>query len=278
MNANKERPYALYHLGIMYLNGTGVEKNKEHGLDLINQSANLGCSQACYTLSLRDMSPKSNLFLSVAKQLNNANVYLDLASQNAVVDGKMCVEFLKRAISAGSTYAIAVLANYYYDQGQYKKAKKYYKMGCKKDNAQCLFNLATMYANEDFGKVNNKKAIQLFQRSYELGHHQAPTCLGNLYMQQDDFLKSEKYYLIAIKLNDSVACYNLGEIYKMRGQLEKAIRMFILGAKWGNADSNRMLVCYGIKVESTDEEINKTVSILNNFNFCDINQNQHDID
>lgn len=252
-DAAENKPYSLYQCGMIYLFGLGVPQNTDKALEYIQKSMNLECSQAYYMMSILDQSGIINIgnaeeCLNKAIELKNSNGYLVKGLEFSQSNYKSkAIKFYKIAIDLGSIHAINLLGQHYHDNGQYELAKKYYKMGCDKNNHHCYFNLAVMHREGEGYKQNTEKAIELFKKSVELGQNvRAMASLGSIYEEDDDKL-AKYYYKMAIeKDEDPVSYYNLGLMYKNKGKLNKAIKLWSQSAKQGHPNSMMILHKYGI--------------------------------
>ena len=102
-------------------------------------------------------------------------------------------------------------------KANYLKAKKYYELATKKNNAYAFEKLGDLYY---FGKGVEQdylEAKKYYEQSASLDNSNAFVKLGDLYYYgkgvQQDYLKTIKYYEIAAKKNNSDAFIKLGNLY-----------------------------------------------------------------
>ena len=102
-------------------------------------------------------------------------------------------------------------------KANYLKAKKYYELATKKNNAYAFEKLGDLYY---FGKGVEQdylEAKKYYEQSASLDNSNAFVKLGDLYYYgkgvQQDYLKTIKYYEIAAKKNNSNAFIKLGDLY-----------------------------------------------------------------
>ena len=85
------------------------------------------------------------------------------------------------------------------------------------------------------------KAVELFYRAGELGHAAAYLSIGSAYYNGRGVEKDEKkathYYEIAAMRGDEFARYNLGCIELRAGNIDKALRHFVIATSCGYSDS-----------------------------------------
>jgi len=72
---------------------------------------------------------------------------------------------------------------------------------------------------------------------------------------------AKHYYKLAIKHNDPYAYYNLGMVYKDEGKLKKAAKLLIESGKLGHDRSLIELLKFGLTINSTDDDIDQSISI-----------------
>ena len=262
--AKENKPYSLFHLGIMYCTGNGVEEDINKMVELFDASIKLGCSQAYVYMSIvltkydikYDKDPMELLETSI--KMNNSNGYVHKAIYVLEINPKESIKLFKKAIKLGNTYATYKLGVTYHDNKQYKKAIKFYKLAMDKNIHHAYFNLATMYLYGEYVKKDESKALELFTTAHNLGNDCAIISIGKIHQDSGDIDKAKECYQMSIDSDgDGIAHYNMAMIYKDENDHKNAIKHFIESAKTGHPVSSRILV-YDYNVMNnnmTDEAI-----------------------
>jgi tetratricopeptide (TPR) repeat protein len=71
-------------------------------------------------------------------------------------------------------------------------------------------------------------------------------------VNRGDLLTAERLLTQAIQEGDMRAWNNLGVVYERMGDRDKAIRHYIMGARWGDPMAQRNLVAAGVPVPPAD--------------------------
>ena len=288
--ANHNKPYSLFHLGIMNLLGSGIKKDFDKGIELIKKSMNVKCSQAYYLMAMLVLANQTQYeldydqLITIAMQMKNSSAFVQRGIEYSDKDMKKSAEFFRKAIKLDNDIAIYRLGELYHDHKKYKLAIKYYNQAMSKNIHHACFNLAVMYREGETKNVhtshfklphqkdgegvdiNIDTAKELFTKAMDMGNVRAITCIGGIYEEQGNIKEAKKYYKMAIAKGDTFAKYNLGIIYQKEDKHKKAIKCFILGAKDGHTRSEQILV-YDYNVTNLDMN-DKEIDQLLNFHYA----------
>ena len=187
---------AAYRLGIMYRNGNLSEDNKpdyEQAYQYFIKAGDGGNSDALVGIGL--MLETGSLG---KKDINAAKQYYE------------------KAAAAGNKYGAGNRGNFYYDDGEYAKAREYYedKSGWEV-NAYCAYRLGKMYMDdiEDKGVIANDlaKAKKYFLKAEEIGFSNQKDIanlysgLGFCFFNEKDYKRSSQYFMKAADLDEANA-------------------------------------------------------------------------
>ena len=111
------------------------------------------------------------------------------------------------------------------------------------NDAIATFNLGSMYRDGDYGLPRDQaKALELWHRAGELGSADAYYNIGIAYDTGDggveiDKKKAVHYYELAAMGGDPYARNNLGGLEVEEGNLERALKHWLIAVRDGNSDS-----------------------------------------
>lgn len=105
-----------------------------------------------------------------------------------------------------------------------------------------IHNLGCHYRDGEYGFAQNyTKASELFLRAGELGHSEAYVCIGYAYDigrgVDVDKKKSVYYYELAAMGGNATARYGLGLIEARAGNMDRALRHYMIAVGSGQPDS-----------------------------------------
>ena len=109
-------------------------------------------------------------------------------------------------------------------------------------NAHACYNLAGYYATGDHGTPQDvTKANELYLRAGELGRAEGYCNLGFSYDKgrgmEMDKKKARHFYELAAMNGDAAARFNIGLLEGKAGNVNRAVKHFILSARAGKKDS-----------------------------------------
>jgi uncharacterized protein len=168
MGIDKGDHNAMYYLGIYYYNNKKIEQAKKY------------------------------LLMAIEKGNTDAMNKLGDHYRNDLNDEETAMKYFEMAIEKGILNGLNVVASYYYTKGDYKKFRKYCKIGLETDNADVINRYGSYYYNI---KKNNKKALKYFLMVAKMGHRSGNDNVGLMYSVyiKDDILM-EKYCLKALQM------------------------------------------------------------------------------
>lgn len=241
------QPYLLYHIAVLEF---FINNNADGTFYYLNKSMEGKCSQAFYMMAIFvnenvfDYPIDYDTLMTAAMKMNNSNAFVDGGIE--CNDDEIRIAFFEKAASLENSHGIHKLGEFYYSINEFAIAVKYYEQSCTYNNKDAYFNLAMTYLTGKGNSKNDDIAMQLFKKSIKLGNSKAMTYVGNIYHMNKKYNKCKKYYKLAIKNNDYIACYNLGNMYIEQNNIKNAVKFFILGAKLGDNNSMDMALKYGV--------------------------------
>jgi len=121
-----------------------------------------------------------------------------------------------------SNEILLVIAIFYNQQKEYKKAEEYWLKAINSGNIEALNHLGNLYKEQK----KYEKAEEYWLKAIEEGNKKALFSLGNLYREQKKYQKAEKYLLKAIKIGDDIALEVLVSLYFISFQKpDKALKL-----------------------------------------------------
>lgn len=228
----------LTELGILYCNGTGVEKDEEKGKAFIKKAANKGNKRALSIVS--------------AEYLKEGNPEAE--------------KYLNRSLQAGNAEAKALLGKLYTSGGAYadkeREGIRLLKEAAEKDkNPEAMFALARF-------EENDAKKKDWWEKAAELGHREALYLLTDLHYTLGEFEEAEKWAKLGIA-QGIIGCANRYAdmlCYKKIGiesEQNMAYTYFEKTAEAGNVYGCRRLgKCYLFGDGGATEDIGKAIEWL----------------
>ena len=109
-------------------------------------------------------------------------------------------------------------------------------------DAHAIFHLGCNYRDGGFGFPQNyTKAFELYHRAGDLGHAAAYNSIGYVYSNGEgaeiDKKKADHYFKLAAMAGDEVARYNLGVVEEKAGNMNRALKHYMIAAEGGEPDS-----------------------------------------
>lgn len=175
-------PFCICKLGEMLFYGIDIDQDVDLGLELLEESANMGY-HAAYVF-LGDIYAKLD-----NKKFKQINVKKDI---------EKAINYYELAYNQGNIYACCRLADYYYLIGDEKNYIKYMNLGFDYDNGECAYNVCLAYLFGTYGKEENKeKALEALEFA----------CSQDIPLAIKLMKKVSKSGLKAIKKNDQKKYY-----------------------------------------------------------------------
>lgn len=221
-----------YRIGMMLLQGKGVEQNPAQALKYLESAAEAGNPNATYQIAkLKIESGEKEELLEAVKLLEElaekgkmniaqsalGKLYTD--PQNVeIYHFQKGEKYLQMAVAGGNQYAAYHLGKLYaseqnehYDLG---KAVKYLKQADLKRNKYAQYTLGKLYLAED---QNRTEGLKLLERSADAGFVPAQYKLGRIYTdgqaEEFNFEKGMVYLTMAAQEENPYAQLSLGLIY-----------------------------------------------------------------
>jgi uncharacterized protein len=182
-----------------------------------------------------------------------------------------CIEFYKKASEYGIDESFYSLGLIYKSKNEGTLSIEFLEKGVNKNNKKCLYLLGKMYLNGESVDKNQIYAIELLEKSSDLGNLDASLMLGNLYKIKEEYQKAMEYYEIGAKFVNIDCIRELGMIYKnglgIKQDLEKAVEYFEIGSKIEDSTSYNLLgeIYFGLeKYEKAFSYYSSSFNINNN--------------
>ena len=195
--ANEHYLPALRNLGECYLEGEGVEKDTEKGLDYLKRAFSAGDTESGIELSMYyffGVAVKKDLevslkYLSDAAKTGNPNALFHMGLYYYSLDDfEAALTWFQRgadAGSAGAMYSLGVLC--LYGKGVEKdtnKALSLFVQSAAKDNADACYILAMMYIDGWYSiDKNETEGLSYLQKAMALGSEKALEKYGELLIE-----------------------------------------------------------------------------------------------
>ena len=134
----------------------------------------------------------------------------------------------------------------------------------KYNEAEAMVTLGCDYNTGRGGlSVDQSKAVELFRRSSELGCAEAHYSLGNAYMQGEglemDKKKAKHHWKISAMMGSIDARYNLGCYERDDGNIDRAMKHFMIAAKYGDDASLQIITICHTAGHMSKEDFAKTL-------------------
>ena len=130
------------------------------------------------------------------------------------------------------------------------------------DDAEAIYNLGSYYYRGECGlQQDSEKAVELWIRAGELGDTAAFNNLGVAYRKGDgvgkDLQRAKLYYVLAAIGGNVKGRYNLGNLEKRAGNVDSAIKHWMISAAAGDDNSMNAIregLTYGHVTEADIEK------------------------
>ena len=125
---------------------------------------------------------------------------------------------------------------------------KQYKKRLELNDTQAICNLGCLYSQGQLGiRQNHAKALALFHRAVDLGYAEACSSIGHAYQNglgvTVDEKKARWYYELAAMGGCEESRHNLGCIEQQAGNMDRALKHWMIAAKDGEDDSFENIKC-----------------------------------
>lgn len=194
---------AEYRIGMMYLNGLGVDKDIKKALSWLNKATLNGNDSAAYKLAvLYDEG------VEITQDTEKARVYYTLSAE------------------LGNPYAEFKLGTLALEDANVQQAVEHFEKACKKNISHAWYKLGQIYSLEHLNMVDNDKAYYCYSKALEQyinDYTKAPDNftayrIGNMYLHgqgtEINISQAVAWFTKSAELNNPDAAYQLGYIYK----------------------------------------------------------------
>ena len=132
------------------------------------------------------------------------------------------------------------------------------------DDAVAMYEMGCFYHDGVHGLPQDyAKALEFWQRAADLGHTPAYYCIGDAYdfgrgVEQDE-KKAKHYYELAAMGGDVYARYNLACFEEEAGDIDRALKHFMIAVGFGDNDSLEMIKQLFMKRYATKDDYAKAL-------------------
>lgn len=208
---NKYKTLAIYQLGLMYLDGIGVEMDKNKAIEYISKAAYRGSEEA-----------KAKL-----KQLGLPENYGELIHYYELGKDKYDYKKYDQAVkwfrlSADQGYAPAQYylgECYYWGKEDYEEAAKWYRLAAEQDFTEAQYRLGYLYLNGKGVRIDYYEGVKWTRLAAEKGYSSAQNNMGWCYENGNgvpqNYSEAVRWYKLAAKQNSSYAIKQLKRLNEM---------------------------------------------------------------
>ena len=209
--------YSAFKLGYLLYEGKYVFQDKEKGLELMNKAINSGYNDKTGDYSL---------------------VYFSLEKE------KEAISYLENKISEFESEDASIkLADYYFKNKRYFKAKEYYLIASKYNNPRAFYHLGLIYKDGLCKVVNAEKAYNYFINANMFDYSNSEYQIGVCAYLLKKYEESYRYLRDSLSLDNPYAYYILSELHYRRlikgHNMDDAIAYAKVARKYGYAPSVR---------------------------------------
>ena len=250
-SADAGSAYGLYRLGICYLKGIGVTRDRQRAHELIERAADKGCDQALGVMAFGYLNGCDGYAYDVekgykyAKKMKDGLFYSDkyrLMSNYYWIkgDAKTSLSWLNKGIAVGNVEAMIFLA-VHMEKGwgmpvdeaaalaEYRRFKDKY-LG----DARFLYMEAGLLLNADDSTIRDRsKALQLYELIGDEPGYDNYDIIGLSYiygyMTPIDSAQAYRYWLRGARKDDSKSMVHLAQYHNIYGR-EDSVRYYLLRA------------------------------------------------
>jgi TPR repeat protein len=210
---------ALVNIGNFYEFFTNpIDYNKAieyytKAVELYNNSDALVNLGLLYFQSIeKDINKAIDYFLKAEKLGNiDALTYLGIIHETELGENEKAFEFYNKAEKLGNFMAILILCDYYIENMNSIKVKKYIEKAAKIADYKQIMEVAQIY---ELRLKDYVKAKKYYKRAIELGNYYALIKIANIYLDEKNYSIAYEYYEKAIELGYDEALYDLSYFYE----------------------------------------------------------------
>ena len=226
--SNDNTDSAVYYLEMAYENesenaagmlaGFYYERDRSLAMRYLQQAADWGSEEA--RVALGQMYMEENDYEKAMECFDKAianchyDAYLPKAELSLLGGGeKAYLNLLEEGGEKGSSRCYGVLGEYYDNNGDYKKAVKYYALS---DSPQADFQMARLYLGGAFDttEATMLKGRQLLKRAAYAGNRDGMYWLGYYYMQEQQRDSANHYFNALAEQGDGLALMQMAIAYE----------------------------------------------------------------
>ncbi len=229
--ADRHYAPAQFRLGLLYLEGKGVNRDLEKASMFIHLAATQGHPDALllYGDLLRDGKGVSRNLQKAAsfyeraadKGVSEANLrlaHLFKEPEQLERDDQVAARFYERAAAEGNLEALVWLGQYYdQEQGDLDKAKEYFSIAAEKQSSEAQYWMGIHYIRGTWGFDQAERGVEYLQEAAHKGVIAAQEQLGAVYFQgefvQRDYAEALSLWKKAAEQGSAYASVRLGDMY-----------------------------------------------------------------
>ena len=220
-----------FNLGKLYDKGNGVAVDKEKAMELYQKSYEMGddsSGKAALNLGFLYEGNKdytaANEWYRKAGEAGNGWGWCSLAlsydqGNGVAVDKEKAMELYQKSYEMGddsSGFSANNIGVIYKENKDYASANEWYRKAGEAGDSTGWLNLAVLYHKGYGVAVDKEKAVELYQKSYEMGGNSSGICacnLGLLYGENKDYTSANEWYRKAGEAGVGKGWYNLAINY-----------------------------------------------------------------
>ena len=152
----------------------------------------------------------------------------------------------------------------------YEKTIKRLEKRIELNDPTAIHNMGVYYSHGQFGlSQNDAKALELWHRAGELGHHKSYFNIGGVYNEgrgvEIDKQKALHYWELAAMGGDVEARHNLGAMEGQAGNMDRALKHFMIAVKDGGSISLESIKRMHEAGLSTKDEYTKALQLYQEY-------------
>lgn len=266
--AENGNPRAMYIIAMSYINGSGVECNKEKCREWLRKANGLNeplsmmnyaywCCKNDNEKKMSILSQYSNLLKEMA-DLGDTLAQFEYAEYLfSYTDNKAsALEYVTKAATKGFIPAQKNLGNKYYNgkciEKDFSKAVEWYTKAAEQGDANAQDWTGFFYQNGYGVEKDYSKAVEWYSKAAEQGNDSAQYNLANMYKNgngvEQDYVNAVEWYTKAAEQGNSKAQDYLGDMYYYGNGVEKDYSVAVKwykksaenGCSWGQNDLGNM--------------------------------------
>ena len=197
-------PVSAFNLGVIYLNGYGVEQDYAQAFAWFEKSAAQGFAEANFTLGNMYVEGKG-VTPDIGLAIQHFSAAAKQGHESATGNLRIALEFL--AEEAGSPTAQYRLGLFYIGQDgaapDYDKAMQWFQTASDQGFAPAMHSMGVMYYLSQGVEQDHVKAMKWFRRAALLGHPDSQANMGAMYARGDgvepDPVEAWAWYALAAR-------------------------------------------------------------------------------